>query len=295
MKVRLGLFLAAAIGIAACARGFEPPAPAATSTPPPLGAFPPEFVFVANPGNDTITEYQFPGGTLIRTISEGVNQPRSLAVDYDGNLYSGNFGANNITVYDRDGNLIRTIRDGVNGPYGLNASRAGMIYSANYASVTGYAIGDTAPRVTITQGIAGAKSVTTGADVVFVANTSINTITEYPIGNVVSVLDTIATPSSPLALAADSQDDLLVSTCSCGGAAGGAYVYWGQGALQGQMSPPVPLHYLGTQTGPVAISGIMTSHAPWVWLFVGTADRTYMYPAIIGSGYPAPPAVVLGR
>lgn len=253
--------------------------PVASPSPPPLAVVAPQFVFVGNLGNNTITEYQYPGGVLVRTISKGVNQPRALAVDLHGNLYSGNFGSNNITVYDPEGNLIRTITQGVNGPYALNAPGDGMIYSANYTSVTGYVIGETSPRVTITEGVSGAKNVASSAGIVYVANTTASTVTEYLTGSA-SLFETIATPSSPVGIAS-AHGSVVVSMCECGGAPGGANVYWQEGG-SGQTGPPVQLSNDGTPTGPVTI--VHPHLAGVLYVGVASADSTSVFTWWIGSG-----------
>lgn len=281
VNARFALVLAVAVGLAACTSSFGPPAPIASPPPPRLTTGRPQLIFVGNLGNNTITEYAYPGGALVRTISQGVNQPRALAVDYLGNLYSGNFGSNNITVYGSAGNLIRTITQGVTGPYGLNASRDGMIYSANYASVTGYVVGETSPHVTITDGVAGATSVASGGGIVYAANTTANTVTEYETGST-TVLQTIVTPSAPMSVAAISPGYVVVSTCGCGGASGGAFIYWQEGAWPGQVSPPIPLSGSGVPTGPVAI-GPVGNGSTW-WVYVASADRTNAYRWQAGSG-----------
>lgn len=60
-------------------------------------------LYVANPGNSTVTVYAAGGTTLVRTISNGISQPRALAFDRKGNLYVGNKGTGNgtgtVTVY----------------------------------------------------------------------------------------------------------------------------------------------------------------------------------------------------
>lgn len=98
-----------------------------------------------------------PGTTsVLRAISQGLNNPDSLAFDRSGNLYVANRGGNSgsggdtVTVYAPGStSVLRTISQGLNGPVALAFDRTGNLYVANYSNVTVYAPGSTSVLRTI--------------------------------------------------------------------------------------------------------------------------------------------------
>ena len=82
-------------------------------------------LYVADVGNATVAVYAPDSGSVLRTISQGLNSPRSLAFDGSGNLYvgnSGNFssGPYDVTVYAPGSTpVLRTISQGVYSPAAL--------------------------------------------------------------------------------------------------------------------------------------------------------------------------------
>jgi sugar lactone lactonase YvrE len=103
----------------------------------------------------------FPALLLVltaRTITEGIYDPESLALDSAANLYVGNGGyADSVTVYAPSGALLRTIRKGSRIP---NPSRSMLVttFVANTnlgagRTVTVYSPGKSKLVQTITDGI----------------------------------------------------------------------------------------------------------------------------------------------
>ena len=85
-------------------------------------------LYVANgpPGTEipgSITVYA-PGGTLLRTITQGINAPDALALDPDGYLYVANAYANTVTVYAPGTTSVsQTLSNGVSYPISLAIGR----------------------------------------------------------------------------------------------------------------------------------------------------------------------------
>jgi hypothetical protein len=105
-------------------------------------------LYVVNNGNATVTGYAPGSGSVLRTISQGINGPFQLAFDAHGNLYVANGSANTVTVYAPGKiKLKRTISQGVGEPAALAFDGAGDLYVANYdnGTVTVYAPATTSP------------------------------------------------------------------------------------------------------------------------------------------------------
>jgi len=149
MNFRRGMVIAGAVLLlSACGHDVEPsvrnsPSP---SPSPPIRTVAPQFVYVGSMADNTISEFEIDGAknAQIRTISAGVNQPGTLALDSQGNLYSANSGNNSITEYDPSGTLIRTITD-VAAPMAVDAN--GNLYASkpNNGPLLMYPPGATTP------------------------------------------------------------------------------------------------------------------------------------------------------
>jgi hypothetical protein len=269
MHYRITAFAGAAILLAACGHGFEPSEPKDPLPRPPIKSAAPQFVYVGSIANNTISEFTVTGGSPIRTISDGVNQPQVLVLDSQGNLYSGNFGNDSITEYSPSGALIRTITSGVTGPLGMAVDSKGNVYSANSWNVSMYPPGATTPSATINT---GANDVAVdGADNVYVSDPSANTVTEYTPGGA-SVVRTISLPAVPQAIAVDTgvnhTGELAVATCGTGcggtGANDAAYLFApGQTtayATLTDVSQPVDVAYDG-------IGNVYIANSDWISVY----------------------------
>lgn len=206
MRRLLGACLIAVAGCAP-ASGFDPPAPSAATTPV-ANAQTPANLFVAdsqsvtvygsaqghyvrriaNPAPtalaigregslyvadfdaNTVTVYARGTGSVLRVITQGLDEPRALAFDGKGNLYVANHQSNTVTVYaPGSGSVLRTINQGLNGPHALIFGHNGDLFVGSNGS--GY-------------------------------------ITVYPPGGIRAVR-TIVTHNGPLALGMDHAGDLF--------------------------------------------------------------------------------------
>lgn len=214
-----------AISMASCAAASIVRRPVLPPLPPRLGqGTGQQLLYVGNTNNNTVTIYDFYAGTLQRTISSGVNNPLTLAVDKLGNVYSGNaFRPGSVTEYDSNGNLVRTITNGIFFPEALALDASGTLYVGNVQSITVYPAGATAPSLTISTEIGSPSAIgVDGSGTVYSANQNNNSVTEYAAGSP-AVLRTITGVNDPPGLAVDSSGKLVVSSCySCSGQGGGA-------------------------------------------------------------------------
>lgn len=111
-------------------------------------------------GNFSIAVYSPSSRKLVRTITDGVNWPYSLATDAFGNLYVGNGKTNSITVYPRGAKSpFRTITQGVGDPAALALDSKNNLYVANLSadSVTVYSPDGSLSR-TVTDRVSGPEA-----------------------------------------------------------------------------------------------------------------------------------------
>ena len=93
---------------------------------------------------NTVTVYASGTTSVLDTISEGVNEPYSLALDGSGNLYVANLSTSTVTVYASGStSVLRTISQGVSWPTALAFDDSGNLYVTNLTggTVTVYAPG----------------------------------------------------------------------------------------------------------------------------------------------------------
>jgi DNA-binding beta-propeller fold protein YncE len=80
-------------------------------------------IYVANPGNNTVTTYTANGAPTTPTITTGLNGPEGVTVDATGKIYVANSG-NTVTTYTANGKQTTpTITTGLAGPRGHNGRR----------------------------------------------------------------------------------------------------------------------------------------------------------------------------
>ncbi len=112
---------------------------------------------------DSVTVYRAHRTTLMRTITQGIHAPKSLAFDAAGNLYVANGGSGkahrpSVTVYAPGStSVLRTIKHGITEPLLLAVDTAGDLFVANIyaANIIEYASGTSKVLRTISDGIAG--------------------------------------------------------------------------------------------------------------------------------------------
>jgi sugar lactone lactonase YvrE len=129
-------------------------------------------LYVANDGNDTVTEYPGRTGSPSLTISQGVSQPWGVAVDSHGTVYVGN----------------------MNGGY-----------------IDEYPAGSTAPSTTITGLNAPAQMVFDKADNLYVADDAGSSVDEVPFGQTKAISLDLRGLQNPVGVALDSNGDIFVS------------------------------------------------------------------------------------
>ena len=86
----------------------------------------------------TVTVYASHGGSPLRTISQGVKVPYSLAFDSSQNLYVANYAVNTVTVYAPGGSsVLRTISQGMKGPTAIAFNpRSGNLFVSDQQNNT---------------------------------------------------------------------------------------------------------------------------------------------------------------
>jgi sugar lactone lactonase YvrE len=181
-------------------------------------------LFVANSGNNNITEYN-PAGQLIRTIStSAINNPAALAFDQFGDLYVANSGNGNILKFTPSGISTSTstvFSSGVGSPNGLAFDSQGNLYVSNIGGSIIYKIAPTGgtPSTFISPGDFSTINHPRGIAFnsqgdLFVANadSSLNDIEEFsPSGVAMGVFaSSSAGLDTPDGIAFDSSGDLYV-------------------------------------------------------------------------------------
>jgi hypothetical protein len=132
-------------------------------------------------------------------------------------IYSGNFGANTITIYPMKGTNpapIGTISTGLSEPERLFVDKNLNLYATNIGTpnaVVAYKPGATSPFLTITNGVDGPTGITVGADgTIYCANTTNNTVTEYPKGKKSPKLTVTLSGETPENMAVDGANNLYI-------------------------------------------------------------------------------------
>lgn len=99
-----------------------------------------------------VTVYDLRTNRLLRTITDGINAPMSLALDTAGNLYVANSVGRDVSVYAPGvASPVRVITKGATSPRGLLFGAKGDLYVANVKddTVSAYYPGESTPRMTI--------------------------------------------------------------------------------------------------------------------------------------------------
>lgn len=173
---------------------------------------------------DSIAVYA-PGSTsLMRTITQGVHVPRSVAVDAAGYVYVANAGSvqpphpASVSVYSPGStSLLRTVKKGITDPQFLTTDNAGNVFLVNEPSeVIEFAPQLTTVLRTITDGIASPEALAIDASgALYVANTdrypSKGWVSVYAAGSSGAEYRIVKGVNDPVALAADGAGDLYVA------------------------------------------------------------------------------------
>jgi len=173
-----------------------------------------QTLFVANAGNNHVTEYAPPYTGTPTIISTDVNGPFALTLDAAGDLFVANDGNNTVTEYAPPYTGTPTIiSTDVNGPFALTLDAAGDLFVADSGNtVTEYAPPYTGTPTTISTGVSDPQALALdAAGDLFVANFNPNTVTEYapPYTGTPTTISTGV--SEPEALTLDAAGDLFVA------------------------------------------------------------------------------------
>jgi sugar lactone lactonase YvrE len=184
---------------------------------------------------DSIMIYAARSTTLLRTITQGVHQPSSLAFDSSGNLYVVNqkikHKRGSVTVYaPASGSPSRTITLGLTDPQLATLDASDDLFVTNEGrQVLEYASGSDEPARTIGTGIATPDALTTDASgTLYVANpnwfdSEVQWISVYPAGSSSPNYEIKEGIDAPVALALDRNQNLFVA--NIGGKYGKITVY----------------------------------------------------------------------
>jgi hypothetical protein len=178
-------------------------------------------LFVANGnGSNTVTVYSPPyRGSPSAVISSSVDDPVSLALDSNADLFVVNAAANTVTAYAPTyAGTPTTISKGLNTPSSLALDVRGNLFVANLNStpnsVVEYAppfTNASAPIAMITNGVNEQGSIAVMSANLFVPNQGANTVTEYAAPYTGSPTTIVGGQSQPVALAIDALGNLYVA------------------------------------------------------------------------------------
>jgi sugar lactone lactonase YvrE len=95
-------------------------------------------IYVAILGGNSVPVFNAQG-KLVRTITDGIKEPNSLALDIKNRLYVTNIGANTVTVYaNRSTKLDETISQDMRKPRRVVVDSAGTVYVTMMRSLEAY-------------------------------------------------------------------------------------------------------------------------------------------------------------
>lgn len=147
--------------------------------------------------------------------SSGMNDPRGLAFDVAGNLYTANFLANTITRYDNAGTLMESsfASTGMNSPVGLAFDSNGNLYAANYFGNTLSKYNSSGSMSLFASGLNGPQCLAFDlAGILYATNGLGNTITRYDsAGSLLEPAFANSGMNEPVGLAFDAAGDLYIA------------------------------------------------------------------------------------
>jgi hypothetical protein len=167
-----------------------------------------------------VTVYSAPyGGPPLTTISSNIDDPVSLALDSNANLFVVNAAANTVTEHapPYSGTPV-VIAKGLNTPSSAAIDARGNLFVANLNSTPNSVVeytppfsSSSAPAATITNGVNEQGSIAAMSSNLFIPNQGANTVTEYAAPYTNPPTTIVGGQSQPLALAIDSTGNLYVA------------------------------------------------------------------------------------
>ncbi|MFY9860933.1 MAG: hypothetical protein WAK80_10300, partial [Candidatus Cybelea sp.] len=160
------------------------------------------------------------GGSPIATISSGIGDPVSLAVDQSSDLFVVNQASNTVTIYQPPYISAPTvISKGLNAPNSLALDQRGNLFVANLNSTPNSVVefsppfsSQSGPVATITNGVNEQGAIgLNGAANLFVPNQGANSVTEYVAPYSAPPATISGGQSQPVALAIDGLNNLYVA------------------------------------------------------------------------------------
>jgi autotransporter-associated beta strand protein len=88
-------------------------------------------VYIADPGDKAIQEWNAVTQTVSRVVSTGLIAPAAVALDDLGNIYIADPGDNTIKVWNAATQTVSTLASGLNGPEGVAVDGSGNVYIAD--------------------------------------------------------------------------------------------------------------------------------------------------------------------
>lgn len=142
-------------------------------------------LYVANLGNNTVTEYKHGATTPFFTITGSLSSPYGIAVDLDGNVFVSNLGTNAVTAY-RPHKTTPYATIAISGqPVGMASDSKENVYVASDSTSQVFFIkadSKTASPLALS-GVGGPVGVAIGAkDKLYVGNFGNNNVTVYAAG-----------------------------------------------------------------------------------------------------------------
>ena len=90
-------------------------------------------LFLSNPYQNAIQEFS-PGGSLLQTISGGLNNPAGLALDSAGNIFVANYNSGTISEFSSTGTSLGNFATGLSNPTDVKFNSAGNLYEADHGT-----------------------------------------------------------------------------------------------------------------------------------------------------------------
>ena len=173
-------------------------------------------LYVANAGNDTVSEFAA-GGTTLKATYSGLDSPKALAFDSSGNLYVANASNNTVSEFAAGGTTLKATYSGLDNPIaaiplGLALDSSDNLYVANASNntVSEFTSGGTTLKATYSGLNNPVVLAFDSGGNLYVANAGNNTVNEFAAGGT-TLKATYSGLNVPFALAFDHNGNLYVA------------------------------------------------------------------------------------